>query len=119
MRGCNSHCLPLALTENDVKKEMRREKEGWGGRGREKREGGKWEEGEEERCERTKKEKKRSSRCGTVEQIQLGTMSFWVPSLSLLSGLTIQHCRELRCRSQTKKPCLSQPHHNANPQVNA
>ena len=34
------------------------------------------------------------------EQIQLGTMRFQVQSLALLSGLRIQHCHELRCRSQ-------------------
>ena len=34
------------------------------------------------------------------KQIQLGTMRLWVQSLALLSGLRIQHCRELLCRSQ-------------------
>ena len=35
------------------------------------------------------------------KQIQLGTMKFWVRSLALLSGLRIQHCCELWCRSKT------------------
>ena len=35
------------------------------------------------------------------KRIQLGTMKLWVRSLVLLSGLRIQHCRELWCRSQT------------------
>ena len=34
--------------------------------------------------------------------IWLGTMWLWVWSLALLSGLRIWHCRELRCRSQTR-----------------
>ena len=34
------------------------------------------------------------------KQIQLGTMSFRVQSLSLLSGLRIRHCHELWCGSQ-------------------
>ena len=33
---------------------------------------------------------------------QLGTMRLRVPSLALLSGLRIQHCCELQCRSQTR-----------------
>ena len=36
------------------------------------------------------------------KRIQLGTMRLQVPSLALLSGLTIQHCCELRCKSQTQ-----------------
>ena len=36
------------------------------------------------------------------KQIRLGTMRLRVPCLALLSGLRIQHCRELWCRSQTK-----------------
>ena len=36
------------------------------------------------------------------KQIQLGTMTFRVLSLALFSGLRIRHCRELRCRSQTR-----------------
>ena len=35
------------------------------------------------------------------KQIQLRTMRLRVPPLALLSGLKIQHCRELWCRSQT------------------
>ena len=34
------------------------------------------------------------------KRIQLETMSLWVPSLALLSGLRILHCHELWCRSQ-------------------
>ena len=34
------------------------------------------------------------------KRIQLGTMRLWVRSLALLSGLRIQHCCELWCRSQ-------------------
>ena len=34
------------------------------------------------------------------KQIQLGTMRFQVRSLASLSGLKIQHCRELWCGSQ-------------------
>ena len=34
------------------------------------------------------------------KRIQLGTMSFRVPSLALLSELRIRHCLELWCRSQ-------------------
>ena len=34
--------------------------------------------------------------------IQLETMRTWVRCLALLSGLRIQHCREMRCRSQTR-----------------
>ena len=36
------------------------------------------------------------------KQIRLGTMRFRIPSLALLSGLTIRHCRELRRRLQTR-----------------
>ena len=35
------------------------------------------------------------------KQIRLGTMRLQVRSLGLLSGIRIQHCCELRCRSQT------------------
>ena len=35
------------------------------------------------------------------KQIQLGTMRFQVRSLASISGLRIQCCRELWCRSQT------------------
>ena len=35
------------------------------------------------------------------KRIRLGTMRFWVRSLASLSGLGIQCCRELWCRSQT------------------
>ena len=35
-------------------------------------------------------------------QIQLGTMRLQVQSLASLSGLRIQHCRELVCRLQTQ-----------------
>ena len=34
------------------------------------------------------------------KRIQLGTMRLRVQSLALLSGLRIQRCRELWCRSQ-------------------
>ena len=34
------------------------------------------------------------------KRIQLGSMRMWVQSLALLSGLGIQPCRELLCRSQ-------------------
>ena len=36
------------------------------------------------------------------KQIRLGTMSLWVRSLGLLSGLRIWHCHELWCRSQMR-----------------
>ena len=42
----------------------------------------------------------RSSRHGSVVNIRLGTMRFRVRSLASLSGLRIQCCYELRCRSQ-------------------
>ena len=35
-------------------------------------------------------------------QTRLVSMRTWVPSLALLSGLKIQCCRELRCRSQRR-----------------
>ena len=35
------------------------------------------------------------------KQIQLGTMGLQDQSLASLSGLRIQHCRELCCRSKT------------------
>ena len=35
------------------------------------------------------------------KQIRLGTMMLWVRSLASLSGLRIQRCYELWCRSQT------------------
>ena len=35
------------------------------------------------------------------KQIRLQTMELWIRSLALLSGLRIQHCCELWCRSQT------------------
>ena len=35
------------------------------------------------------------------KQIQLGTKRLWLRSLASLSGLRIQHHRELWCRSQT------------------
>ena len=34
------------------------------------------------------------------KQIQLGTMRLWVRFLASLSGISIQHCRELGCRQQ-------------------
>ena len=34
------------------------------------------------------------------KRIQLGTMGSCVRSLALISGLRIQHCHELWCRSQ-------------------
>ena len=34
------------------------------------------------------------------KQIRLGIMRLWVRPLALLSGLRIQHCCELWCRSQ-------------------
>ena len=34
------------------------------------------------------------------KRIRLGTMRLWVPSLATLSGLRIQHCRELWYKSQ-------------------
>ena len=36
------------------------------------------------------------------KRIRLGTMSLRVQSLASLSGLRIQHCRKLWCRSQTR-----------------
>ena len=36
------------------------------------------------------------------KQIRLGTMRFQVQSLASFSGLRIQHCCELWCRSQTQ-----------------
>ena len=36
------------------------------------------------------------------KRIQLRTVRLWVRSLALLSGLRIQRCRELWCRSQTQ-----------------
>ena len=36
------------------------------------------------------------------KQIRLGTMRLWDGSLALLSGLRIQGCHELWCRSQTR-----------------
>ena len=42
----------------------------------------------------------RSSHCGTVERIHLGTMRLWVRSLASLSGLRFWHCCELWCRLQ-------------------
>ena len=36
------------------------------------------------------------------KRIQLGTMRLQVPSLASLSGLEIQRCRELWCRSQVQ-----------------
>ena len=36
------------------------------------------------------------------KRIRLGTMRVWVPFLALLSGLSIWHCRELWCTSQTR-----------------
>ena len=42
------------------------------------------------------------------KRIQLVTMKLQVRSLSLLSGLRIQHCRELWCRLQTRLgPCIA------------
>ena len=36
------------------------------------------------------------------KRIRLGTMRWWVRPLASLSGLGIQCCRELWCRSQTR-----------------
>ena len=36
------------------------------------------------------------------KRTQLVSMTVWVPSLALLSGLRIRHCRELWCRLQTQ-----------------
>ena len=36
------------------------------------------------------------------KRIQLISMTMWVPSLALLSGLRIRCCCELWCRSQTQ-----------------
>ena len=36
------------------------------------------------------------------KRIRLGTMRLWVRSLGSLSGLRIQRCRELWCRSQIR-----------------
>ena len=36
------------------------------------------------------------------KRIQLGTMRLRLRSLASLSGLRIQHCRDLRCRSQMR-----------------
>ena len=36
------------------------------------------------------------------KRIRLGTMRLWILSLASLSGLRIQRCRELWCRSQTR-----------------
>ena len=36
------------------------------------------------------------------KRIQLASMSMWVQSLALLSGLRIQHCCELWCRLQMR-----------------
>ena len=36
------------------------------------------------------------------KQISLASMRMQVQSLALLSGLRIQHCRELGCRLQTQ-----------------
>ena len=48
-----------------------------------------------------------SSSCGLAEMNQLVCMRTQVQSLALLSGLRIQHCHEMWCRSQTKlKPSL-------------
>ena len=43
----------------------------------------------------------RSSRYGTVKMIQLVPMRMQIQSLSFISGLRIQCCHELWCRSQT------------------
>ena len=37
-----------------------------------------------------------------LKQIRVGTMRLWVRSLASLSGLRIQRCHELWCRSQTR-----------------
>ena len=36
------------------------------------------------------------------KQIQLGTVRLWGQSLTPISGLRIQRCRELWCRSKTR-----------------
>ena len=36
------------------------------------------------------------------QRIRLGTMRLQAPSLALLRGLRIRHCRELWCRLQTR-----------------
>ena len=42
------------------------------------------------------------------KRIQLGTKRFRVRSLALLSGLRIEHCCELWCRSQTQlRSCVA------------
>ena len=43
-----------------------------------------------------------SSPCGSAVINQRVSVKTWVQSLASLSGLRIQHCRELRCRLQTQ-----------------
>ena len=52
--------------------------------------------------ERKIKPQKRVIKKKKISEFPLWLMRFWVQFLALLSGLRIQHYRELRCRSQTR-----------------